>query len=132
MSANPSKIDDMGYFVDKIRAKREAEKVSQNEMAELLGMSRENYNSFENGRRPLNEDRLKLVAKKLSIPFEQIKAWERLDGATEKQLSYLRQELLGHLGPDLCDKLEDAVIKHGTDVVYRKALEYREKKRKNE
>ena len=69
----------MGYFLDKLKEARVEAGFSQAKAAEVAGVSRENYNSFENGKRPLTEERLRLLTLALGIPESTWKAWLAID-----------------------------------------------------
>lgn len=117
----------MGYFLNKIRAKRESLGFSQQEMAEKLILSRENYNSFELGRRTINESRLKILGQTLSIPFERLKAWQRIEGATEEEIIFLKQDLEESL-KDILDHVHTSFAAHGQERTYNEALSLKQKR----
>lgn len=118
----------MGYFLKKVRELRKEKNISQQQIAEMVGLSRENYNSFEHGRRPLGEKREELLANALGVPVSLLRAWQRLEGASYPEMEYLHQELCHLLSENEMAQLDSSIIKHGVDVVYKAALEARDRK----
>ena len=55
------------YVGERLKLVRQKLKLSQKEMAELLGVSLNAYQRYEMGSRGLNADKLEILAKKLNV-----------------------------------------------------------------
>lgn len=90
----------MGYFLSKIKEARLLAGLSQAKAGELAGVTRENFNSFENGKRTIPYEALMRLAKGLGVPEQKIKIWQRLDGATELEMKMLAKEILPQISKE--------------------------------
>jgi len=93
-------IPSMSLYLAKIREIRELLGVSQREMAEWLGMSRENYNSSENGRnnKTISTEKLTRMVdhpkyKEAGITESYISAFKALDDFRPESLAVAFEEI---------------------------------------
>jgi transcriptional regulator with XRE-family HTH domain len=83
------------HFGERLKAYRDAKKVSNYKIQELTGYSRGNLSNIEAGKLEASDDVLYLLAsvKELDVTYEQLVAWRHIDSSTEKELEALKKEL---------------------------------------
>lgn len=96
MMINPSKIRDMNTFGERLYAWCEKKGVTMYRLARLINVSDANLSSIKKGKRPASDEVLKRIAAvpELEISYELLRAWQRLDGATEAEKVEIVRELL--------------------------------------
>lgn len=69
----------MTIFGDNLRAARKAAGLTQDELAQKLGMLRTNYVPYETGKKYPDDDYLPLIAKEIGVSVEKLLAWKILE-----------------------------------------------------
>ncbi len=77
--SNLATIIGMSYLSNELRAARKTKGLTQEDVASLLGIRQENYNSIENGRRAVSDKRLTELAKILDIDHNELISCKLLD-----------------------------------------------------
>jgi len=74
-----TKMQVMSYFGEKLREARQGAKLTQEQLAALLGIARTNYIPYETGRKFPAEDIWPQLSEHLGVPLRDIQAWRIID-----------------------------------------------------
>ena len=74
-----TKMQVMSYFGEKLREARQAAKLTQEQLAALLGIARTNYIPYETGKKFPSEEIWPQLSEHLGVSLTDIKAWRIID-----------------------------------------------------
>jgi len=74
---------------ERIKKRRKELKISQEELAEMLGVTYQQVQRYENGKNRLNVENIQSVADALNVPVSYFFEAEKTSTATEKSVPYL-------------------------------------------
>lgn len=99
-------------FRDNLRAARKAKQLTQQQVADILGVTKSTYCGYETGKRQPDVKKIKRLAEILNVPADILLETENAPAISGESMSAERMELLA-----LVDTLDDEAVKAVLEVV---------------